>query len=139
MFGGIIARLSKRLSLSCGILLVLASNFPIYADTAPPDAVTIIQRSVAALRADWKAAPQYNYHERDLENHITKTYEVMMILGSPYQRLVAINGTQLSAKDQKVEQRKLDHVIAKRRRESKRQTENRIAEYQDARHRDHRN
>jgi hypothetical protein len=145
MFADVIARRRRRLRLTgcvmlwCGITFLLPSLFPLRsATTTQPDANTIIQRSVVALQADWEVAPQYNYYERDLENHETKTYEVLMILGSPYQRLVAINGMQLSREDQKEEQHKLDHVVAQRRGEAKEETEKRIAEYRGERHRDHR-
>lgn len=125
-------------TLLCGIDLLLASLFPLWSATAPPDANSIIQHSMVVLRADWKAAPEYNYYERDVENHGTKTYEVMMIRGSPYQRLVAVNDVGLPERENKAEQEKLDHVIAQRSRESKKETEKRIAEYQRDRHRDHR-
>ena len=132
------SRLAGYAALYCGIGLLLVSPFPMWSATAQFDASTIIQRSMVVLQADWKAAPHYNYYERDVENHDTKTYEVMMIRGSPYQRLVAINDASLSERDQKAEQEKLDHVIAQRGRESKKGTERRIAEYQRDRHRDHR-
>jgi len=132
------SKLGGFATLYWGIVFLLASPFPTLSATAQPDANTIIQRSMAVLRADWKAAPQYNYYERDVENHDTKTYEVRMIRGSPYQRLVAINDLPLSERDKKAEQEKLDHVIAQRSRESKKQSKKRIAEYQRDRHRDHR-
>jgi len=44
---------------------------------------------VEANERDWQAAPKYNYFERDQIGAGTKTYQVLMILGSPYHRLVA--------------------------------------------------
>ncbi len=131
-------RIAGWMTLCGGINLLIAGLFPIRGVAQEPDASTIVQRSVVALRTDWKAAPRYNYCERDVEEHGAKTYQVMMILGSPYQRLVAINGAQLPAEDQKEEQHKLDRAITQRQSESKKETEKRIAKYQEERHRDHR-
>ena len=130
-------KLAVCVALCCGINLLPGGLFPMRAANAQPDATTIIQRSLVALRADWEAAPQYSYYERDVEDHGTKTYEIMMILGSPYRRLVAINRAQLSGEAQKEEQRKLDRAIAHRRSESKEETGKRVAGYQRERHRDH--
>ncbi|HLK32255.1 MAG TPA: hypothetical protein VKT29_04145, partial [Terriglobales bacterium] len=49
------------------------------------DVETIIRRSVQANDADWAAAPQYDNYETDQEDgEPPRTYEVMMILGTPY-------------------------------------------------------
>jgi hypothetical protein len=103
-----------------------------------PDASTIIQRSVQARRSDWQMAPRFNYSERDVVDQGTRTYHVMMILGSPYQRLIAINQQPISASEREKEQRKLDQVIAARRKESNVQRKNRIADFQKERQRDNR-
>lgn len=102
-----------------------------------PDIATIIRRSVAANEADWNAAPQYNYFERDRMNGGTKTYHVLMIDGSPYQELMAVNGRPLSAEEQRQEQQNLDQVISRRRSESASDRAQRIAEYERDRRRDH--
>lgn len=102
-----------------------------------PDIATIIRRSVAANEADWNAAPQYNYFERDRMNGGTKTYQVLMIDGSPYQELMAVNGRPLSAEEQRQEQQNLDQVISRRRSESASDRAQRIAEYERDRRRDH--
>ena len=60
----------------------------------------IIQRSVDANKLDWDAAPEYNNFERDREDGRDTTYEVLMIEGSPYQRLVAVNGKPLTTEEQ---------------------------------------
>jgi hypothetical protein len=98
----------------------------------------IIASSVQANAADWKAAPEYNYTERDLQpGGGTKTFQVMMIDGSPYERLVAVNGKPLSSDQQEQEQKQLDAITAKRRGESSQQRNDRIAKYQKERQRDH--
>lgn len=101
------------------------------------DARSIIQRSVEANHADWKAAPAYDYLERDREDGTSKTYEVMTIAGSPYARLVAENGKPLKSGQEAEQQRKLDAIRAQRQAESAQQREQRIAEYERDRRRDH--
>jgi hypothetical protein len=103
-----------------------------------PDANTIIQRSVEVLKRDWQAAPEYDYFERDLEHHEFRTYQVMMILGSPYRRLEAVDDTPLSPENRQKEQQKLESAIAQRCGESELQTEQRIQEFNNDRKRDHR-
>ncbi len=97
----------------------------------------IIERSVQALQQDWQAAPEYDNFERDVEDHGTKTYQVLMILGSPYRRLVSVNGMALSAADQLKEQQRLEKVVSDRCGESQSQKQQRIREYEKNRERDH--
>jgi hypothetical protein len=87
------------------------------------DVPTIIQRSVQANDADWNAAPAYDCFERDQGQRQTKTYEEIMILGSPYEHLIAANGKLLTPDQQTEEQRKLDAVTFQRRHESPQQRE----------------
>jgi hypothetical protein len=81
---------------------------------------------------------RYDYFERDVKNQGSKTYHVMMILGSPYRLLEAVAGAPLSSGDRGKEQQKLEEAIARRCGESKRQTETRIQEYKKDVERDHR-
>ncbi len=118
---------------------ILAVLFTVSALSAAPlyNAGTIIQRSVEANAADWKAAPDYDYFERDQQlGGGTKTYQVLMIWGSPYQRLVAVNGKPVSPELDAEEQQKLDAVIFQRRNESERERDERIVKYQKDRQRD---
>jgi hypothetical protein len=101
------------------------------------DVHTIIERSVQANNADWKQAPEYDYFETDRDGQGTKTSHVMMILGSPYERLVAVNEKPLPADKDKAEQYKLEQAIAARRKESPRQRAQRVAKYERDRKRDH--
>jgi hypothetical protein len=109
----------------------------IVAICSTPDVQTIIKKSVAANEADWKAAPNYSYRERDRTASSTKTYEVTMIQGSPYRQLIAVNGEPLSPEAKANEQRKLERVMAQRRAESPEQRKKRIAQYEKERTRDH--
>ena len=106
--------------------------------TQEPDARTIIQRSVEANMRDWEAAPRYDFFERDLDPEGgSKTYEVRMILGSPYNRLIAINDRPLPAEQQAEEQRKFGEMIEARKHESPEQRQARVAKYEKERQRDH--
>jgi hypothetical protein len=102
------------------------------------DGDSIMRRSTAANRADWIAAPDYAYMERTHNDHGTKTYDVTMILGSSYKRLVKDGDTLLSAAEQVREEGRLRAEVAKREAESPDQRATRIADYQNKRERAHR-
>jgi len=101
----------------------------------------IVTRSVANNDANWKLAPQFRFKERDI---ITKggdtsrrTYEVVMLDGSPYNKEIAINGRPLSAAELKHQDAKLRHEAERRRGESPAERQKRLAEYQRERQQDH--
>ncbi len=103
-----------------------------------PDARTIIQRSVAANEADWKAFPNYEFDETDfLPGGHSRTYHVTMILGSPYERLIRIDGNPLTPEQDAAEARKMRQAIESRQNESAAERAKRIESYQRDRHRDH--
>ncbi|HTZ59279.1 MAG TPA: hypothetical protein VMB49_14325 [Acidobacteriaceae bacterium] len=121
-----------------GFFLCIACIPGSSAQEESPTPQAIIARSVQANARDWKAQPTFDNFERDQEpGGGTKTFSVMMIAGSPYNRLVKVNGEPLSARQQAQEQQKLDAVIAARRNESKSEREARIAKYEEGRKRDH--
>lgn len=105
---------------------------------AQNDGDTIIRRSVEANAADWKAAPDYDYYERDAQQGGgTRTYDELMILGSPYERLIAVNGKALSPERQTQEQQKVEAVIVERQGESPQKRADRIERFEEERKRDH--
>jgi hypothetical protein len=59
-----------------------------------------------------------------------------MILGTPYNRLIAVNEQPLSPEDNAKEERKLQQVIAERRAETPEQRQRRIAKWDKERRRD---
>ena len=119
-------------------VMCLAVFLPLFAfGEESPDVHTIIERSVQANNADWQKAPEFDYFETDRDAEGTKTYHVTMILGSPYERLVAVNEYALPVDEQQAEQHKLEQTIAIRSNESPRQREQRIAKYEKERKRDH--
>ena len=101
------------------------------------DIKTIIQKSVAATNHDYEEHSEYDYKERDKLSDGTKTYQITMIEGTPYERLIAINGKPLPGPQAAEEQRKQQQVAAERKAESMAQRQQRIAKYQRDRNRDH--
>jgi len=98
------------------------------AGQAPPDVKTIVERSVVANDKDFAAEPQFNFKEKDHVGKTTKTFQVTMIDGSPYQRLLA-SGTPLSPAQEATELEKEKTTVAERRAQTPEQREKRIAGY----------
>ena len=119
------------------LVAMLATLSAALTRTGQPDVLTIIQQSVQVNNQDWQRAPDYDYFVREREDEGTKTYQVLMILGSPYYRLAAVDGRPLSPEDRLREQHKLDEAVTLRSRESQGQRAQRIAKYQKDRKRDH--
>lgn len=99
---------------SRALLLALAVS----ALSAAPNPQEIIRKSVAATKWDWAQTSQYSYLERDVESKrhspaAARTYRVLMIDGSPYNLVTAINDQPLSPFEKLAEQRKLHKEIAK--------------------------
>jgi hypothetical protein len=116
--------------------------FLLLAALTAPSPEEIVRKSVDAIQADWAQAPLYAYTERDVESkhngpNLAKTYRVLMIDGSPYNMATAVNDQPLSASDKAAEQRKLEREIEKRRDESQRDRERRIAKYVKDRSHEH--
>jgi len=101
----------------------------------------IVQQSVANTTRDWNAAPRFNFTERDVitkhGERTVKTYQVLMIEGSPYNKLIAINEQPLSASEAGAEQRKLQQEIARRQAESAARRQKRVGQYERERRQDH--
>lgn len=102
----------------------------------------IIKRSAAAMERDWKAAPGYSFRERDVQTKrggakVVKTYQVLMIGGSQYNHLIAINDQPLSKAQEQQEDQKLKAEIQKREHESPRDRAKRVAKYERERRQDH--
>lgn len=101
------------------------------------DVRALIARSVAANDRDWQAAPEYSYQERVRTDRGTESYQVSMVSGSPYRKLVALNGKPLLPAEQAEEDRKYQQAVEQRRRESPSEHAARLAEYEKGRQRDH--
>lgn len=111
--------------------------FVLLAPYAPAqDVATIIQRSVEANKRDWQAAPQFDNSERDRTKDGDKTYAITILFGSPYQRLIAINGQPLSPAQQRTEEERFAKAKLQRQRESSDERSRRIGKYEADRKRD---
>lgn len=114
---------------------------------ATPSVAEIISRSIATNTADWKAQPDYAYQEFDLKSKVdsngkvqpqqSKTYEVMMIEGSPYNRLVAIDNEPLSRAQAAQETTKLQREMLRRQHETAADRQARVAKYTNRRAEEH--
>ena len=122
------------LTFACAIALV---PFSPGSAAGQETAASIIQHSAEANARDWAAAPEFDNSERDRTKDGDKTYAVTMLYGSPYNRLIAVNGKSLTAAEQKKEQEKYDKAVADRQHESADQRAQRIAKYEADRKRDH--
>jgi len=120
-----------------GALLVILFSPAALAAAERPDVQTIIKKSVAANQEVFRMAPQYDHKERDHTSDVVKTYQITMIEGSPYQRLIAVNGKPLSPEQTEQERKKQEKATAERRSESTEQRQQRIAKYEKERQRDH--
>lgn len=106
-----------------------------------PNAAGIVQQSTLETTSNWNQTPKYSFVERDAESKhdspaSVKTYQVLQIDGSPYNRLMAVGDQPLSAGEQKSEDRKLRDEVQKRERESERDRAKRIQKYLKARDQD---
>jgi hypothetical protein len=90
----------------------------------------IIRRSVEVNRKDWDAAPDYGYSQRDREGKKIRTTEQIMLAGSRYARLLAIDDKPLSPQDEAQEQRRLQETTAQRQQESPSEHGDRVEQYQ---------
>jgi hypothetical protein len=101
-----------------------------------PSVQTIIQKSVAVNHADFEAATEFDWIEVDRTGKGSKKFRVTMIEGTPYYRLIGVNGKPLSPDQDAQEQKKLQQVIAHRRAETPAERHQRIEKFQRERRRD---
>src|ERR1039458_12235 len=100
---------------------------------AAQDVREIVRRSIDVESAGVELARNYTYLERQeereldgsgkLKNLEVHTYDVTLLEGSPYRRLVAQNDQPLTAKEQKKEEEKLRQSNAGRSAETERSEE----------------
>ncbi len=129
--------------LSSGAIAFPVANRPL--DCTDPAA--IIREAVAVNTRDWQAQLQYSYNERDIKSKVdgdgkiesrqSKTYRVLMIDGSPYERLLEINGEPIPRAQRQAEAEKLQVEIVRRSKESPSQRRARISAYQSSRAEEH--
>lgn len=93
----------------------------------PPDAAEIVRRSVEQDRLNFRRANDYSYiqhtEQREFDDRgrvkkvESRTYDVIVIDGVPYEKLIARDGRPLSRADARREQEKLDRELERRRKE----------------------
>ena len=103
------------------------------------DPVEIIRRATELDRRDTEISRSYTYLERQEQRDLdssgklkkteSETFDVTLLEGSPYRRLVARNDQPLPQKDQRKEEEKLRKSIADRRKETPEERERRVAEW----------
>jgi hypothetical protein len=113
------------------------------ATLADDDAFEIIQKAFEAADANRELAELYVFRERiesrlltkkgNVKKQESKTWDVTLLDGSVYRRLVAIDDEPLSEKKDTKEQRKLEKQVEKLRKESPAQREKRLAKVEEER------
>jgi hypothetical protein len=128
--------IGSRNRLQCAVLLasLLAGVSGLAQQLSPQE---IIQRSAEANRRDWDQAPAYDYFQRERDGQQTKTSEVIMLAGSRYDRLTAVDDKPLSPEDEAREQQRWETAVAQRQHESASEREHRLGQYQKDFDRDH--
>jgi len=98
-----------------------------------PDAQEIIERSLAATRADWQHESSVVDIERDKDTRdgktTSRTYQVMIIDRTPYNHLIARDGEPLSAEEEAQQTRLLQEECEKRGNQSPEERAKRLAKY----------
>ena len=103
------------------------------------DPLEIVRRATELDRRNTEISRSYTYLERQeqrdmdssgrLKKSESTTFDVTLLEGSPYRRMVARNDQPLSPKDQRKEEERLQHSIADRSQETPEQRERRAADW----------
>jgi hypothetical protein len=93
------------------------------ASSSAPGPQEIIRRSLSHWRRNLDAATNYTFQRRSVEQQLEKdgdakrteirTYDVSIIYGEPYEKLIAYDDKPLSAEDQQKEEDKLNKFFEK--------------------------
>jgi hypothetical protein len=113
---------------AAGVVLIISTSTPALL-SGSVDVNTIVQRWLAASRADFSAGMRFGYCERIRDDDGTKTYEVILLDGSPLKRLVRVDGRPLDADESEKERRRFEEEKEKRANESPHERADRIADY----------
>ena len=126
------------------LCLLIAAGFAVYGQPNVPE---IIRKSVAATDRDWKEAPNYIYTLREVDEKLDShgrmksksinTWEVSVLDGSEYKKLIRRDGKPLSKEAQAAEEKKYEAEKLKRAQESPSERAKRVGKYQKERQQDH--
>jgi hypothetical protein len=119
----------KRILVALALLAAPAANM------AAPDVSEIIRQSVAANHRNLSASVDFDHCERVITRDGTRTYDVTMIVGTPYERLTEVNGQPLSNDETEHERQKQDAARVARERESPDERATRLAKHEKERRR----
>jgi hypothetical protein len=118
-------------------LLLLTLLLPVVLPAQDP--LEIVRRATELDRRNTEISRNYTFlqrqEQRDLESNgklkktESETFDVTLLEGSPYRRLVARDDRPLSPKDQRKEEEKLQKSIEERRKETAEQRERRVADW----------
>lgn len=111
-------------SLTIVSMLLASAAFAVAQDTGPsPDAQEIIRESLSHWRRNIDAAHNYTFQRRTVDDQLEKdgdlkkseieTFQISIIYGEPYEKLIARDDKPLSEKDQKKEEEKLNKFFEK--------------------------
>ncbi len=99
---------------------------------AGQDAAEIVRRSVQADQRTLEKAKDYTYQETAVERDLdssgkvtsteSKTYDVLILYGRPFRKLIAKNGRPLSPRERAEQENKLQKEIENRKRQSDAET-----------------
>src|SRR5262245_20615459 len=122
-----------------GSLLLILPLVATVARAADPDPADIVRRSISVENENAKRARNYTFVEREEKRDLdgggqvkskrSRTYDVTMLEGSAYRRLIERDDRPLSQTEEQHEQDKLRWSIEERRRETDAQRAKRLAEY----------
>src|SRR5215467_167900 len=125
-----------RVVTSFFVVLLFCASLPAQDSAAqatpeyPPtnDPKEIIRRSVEIDHRMMERARNYTCQQREVEKHLDshgnaksteiKTWDITILYGEPYSRLIQKNDQPLNEKDEKKEQEKLDKFVARHKAES---------------------
>ncbi len=101
------------------------------------DVQNIVDRATNAMQADWSAAPGFAFVQRDATTSkgitTSRTQQVFTILGSDYYMPIAVDDEPLPADRQKLELQRLKNEVARRRRETPAEAQQRSEKYRKTR------
>lgn len=103
-----------------------------------PDPLEIVRRSVEKDRLNFERANDYSYVQHTEQRRFgrggrvsgveSRTFDVIVIDGEPYEKLIAKDGRPLSEAEARKEQEKLDRELERRRREKPERRARRLTE-----------
>jgi len=121
-------------------MALLLAACSLQAAFASDDPREIVRRSVQLMDQNLVRAHDYTFLEHaetkeldskgQVKSHKNLLYDVTMLEGSPYRRLVGKDDHPLSPEEERIEQKKLQDSIAERRRETPAQRTKRVAEWE---------